>query len=64
MWYMVSCPENTTARLYLNVNMKDVIKSGDKLFRSINGVNYRGEKNGKCIFILQAGKYNIQIGSK
>lgn len=62
--YKFVVPANTTATLYLKVNLKDVIKSGDKLFRSINGVNYRGEKNGKCIFVLQAGKYNIQIGPK
>lgn len=62
--YKFVVPANTTATLYLKVNLKDVIKSGDKLFRSINGVSYRGEKNGKCIFVLQAGKYNIQIGPK
>lgn len=59
--YKFSVPANTTATLYLYADSEKAIKSGNNIFKSVDGVRYQGEKNGKYSFKLTSGKYNIQI---
>lgn len=59
--YKFVVPANTTATLYLNAESGNVIKSGNNVLKDLKGVKYQGQKNGKHLFSLQAGSYDIQV---
>ena len=59
--YKFVVPANTTATLSLNAESENVIKSGNNVFKDLKGVKYQGQKNGKHLFSLQAGSYNIRV---
>ncbi|MDD4438099.1 MAG: family 78 glycoside hydrolase catalytic domain [Tissierellia bacterium] len=60
-YYYFTVPANTTATLFLKAKSKDAVLSGKKSLVSHKGVKYIGVENGKQIFEIQAGKYELQI---
>jgi alpha-L-rhamnosidase len=60
-YYHFAVPANTSATLYLNAASMNDIKAGEKMLMALKGVKYLGEKNGKYIFNLQSGNYNIRV---
>ncbi len=61
IFYSFSVPPNTSAHLFLDAATETSIKSEGKPFRAIKGVKYWGVKDGKHIFKLESGKYNVEI---
>ena len=59
--YRFTIPANTTATLYLNASSEKNIRNGEKPFKSVKGVTYTGEENGKHVFELQSGQYEILV---
>ena len=59
--YRFVVPANTTATMSLQaVSAKDIMEAG-KLFKSAKGVKYIGRKEGKEIFEIGSGEYNISV---
>ncbi len=59
--YQFTIPTNTSATLYLNSNSEksNAMTTGGKALKSIKGVKDAGRKNGKEVYVLPAGKYEI-----
>jgi alpha-L-rhamnosidase len=59
--YRFAVPANTSATLYLKTPSAHAVVEGKKPFASAQGVKYVGEKDGKHVFELLSGNYDIQV---
>ena len=59
--YQFVVPANTTATLHLNARSVSDIYSYQKKLVNLNSVKYIGSKNGKQLFELGAGKYEVIV---
>ena len=60
-YYYFTVPANTTATMWLKAPSKNVIISGSNQFEAQKGVKYIGQENGKQIFEVSPGKYEIRV---
>jgi alpha-L-rhamnosidase len=58
--YELTVPANTSATLYIQSASPDNITEDGIPLSKVEGVNYVGNENGKCIFKLQSGKYDVR----
>jgi alpha-L-rhamnosidase len=59
--YNFTIPANTSATLELKAHSINNIIENNKSFKLSKGVKFIKEKDGKFIFELQPGTYNIQV---
>ena len=59
--YNFTVPANSSATLELNARSIDHIIENNKPFKLSEGVKFVNDKNGKFIFELQSGTYNIKV---
>jgi alpha-L-rhamnosidase len=60
-YYHFEVPANTSATLYLNATSVNEIRVGEKALMALSGIRYSGTNNGKYVFKLQPGIYDIQV---
>jgi alpha-L-rhamnosidase len=64
-YYHFAIPANTSSTIYLNATSINDIRVEKTALNLLKGTKYLGKKNGKYVFDLQPGKYNIRVeGSK
>lgn len=62
--YRFVIPANTSAVLYLEAPSVDQIQENGKLLKDLKYVDFLGERNGKYVFELQSGRYDVQVGNR